>query len=157
MKKEKRRLSTIFIAISIIVLIGIVVWVYQSNNIPKSMSEDEFNNLKDKEIEIIDTSIFYDEKIEKWYEENRKKKGEYIYHDGEHTFILLSVGEVEDEKTFLLLNGVKDVNGKLVVGYDTIVMDNAPTIEFKDNIRSTLFKVKGKINEIEVIDVLENN
>lgn len=148
----------IYLWITVIVgvlLIGAGIWIYQSKPMNGTMTEHEFNQLKDKEMEIVDTSVFLDEELEKWYYENRQVAGEYTYVNGDSTYILVSLGTVENENSFLLLNGVKELDGKLAVGYDTIVMNDVPSIKFEDDIRSTLVKVKGNYDKIHVIDVEE--
>lgn len=128
-------------------------WLYETQSFPDTMTESEFNKLKDKEMEIMDTKVFLDEDLEKWYFEKRQQKGEYVYPDGDNTYILVSLGPVKNEKTFLMVNGVKERNGKLIIGYDTLVLKNPPSIKFEDDIRSALIRVKGKYDSVTFVAV----
>lgn len=158
MKKSKKKWYFVIAALIIVVLgAGAGLWYYQSNHIDKTMTEKQFNHLKDKKMEVVDTSVFLDKKLEKWYYEKRQTKGTYLYKSGDSTYILVSAGKVKEKKTFLLLNGVKDIDGKLAIGYDTLVMKDVDNVKFEDSIRSTLVKVKGHYDQVHVIDVEEDN
>lgn len=157
MKKHDKRWYLFVVGIILIVVIGAFLWVIESSQTKGTMTEQEFKGLTDKEMEIVDTSVFLDEELKDWYYKNRKVAGEYTFPIDDSTYILVSVGEVEDENTFLLLNGVKEVKDKLVVSYETLKMENSPNIEFEDNIRSTLIKVEGNYQKVEVVQVVKNS
>ena len=157
MKKHDKRWYLFVAGIILIVVIGGFLWVIESSQTKGNMTEQEFKGLTDKEMEIVDTSVFLDEELKDWYYKNRKVAGEYTFPIDDSTYILVSVGEVEDENTFLLLNGVKEVKDKLVVSYETLKMENSPNIEFEDNIRSTLIKVEGNYQKVEVVQVVKNS
>lgn len=156
MNKQKKIRNLVVISLVLIAVLGGIILVMKPNDLKESMTEQEFRDLEDKEMEIVDTSVFLDKKLEDWYFGNRKEAGEYIYHSGDSTYILVSVGEVEDKNTFLLLNGVKEIKNRLVISYETIQMQDAPEIEFEDNIRSTLIKVEGKYEKVETVDISES-
>lgn len=127
--------------------------IFKDDFSPAIMTQKEFEKLDDKEIEIIDTSLFIDEELEEWYFEHRKERGEYTYHDDGHTYILVSLGHVEDENTFLLIHGVKEKNGKLIIGYDNLILNDPPEIDFEDDIRSTLIRVEGEYKSVKAVKV----
>lgn len=119
------------------------------------VSEKKFEQMKDKDMEIIDTGVFIDEKLEKWYLENRKEKGEVVYEDKDHTYILVSLGKVKDPSTLLLLKGVKEQRGKLLVAYEPFDQAGDTSVDFPDDVRSSLIRVEGNYNNIQVVDVEE--
>jgi hypothetical protein len=152
----KRKTILAIGSIILLLAVGIGGWViYGSKRVPETMTESEFSKLKDKKMEVVDTKVFLDKDLEKWYFKNRQKKGVYVYPDGDDTYILVSLGRVKDKKTLLMVNGVKESHGKLLIGYDSLVMKNAPSIKFEDDIRSTLIRVQGKYDTVKVIDVKE--
>lgn len=153
----KKRWILIALGIALVVGLGAGIWLYVSKQTPDTMKEEEFVKLKDKEMEVVDASVLYDEDLEKWYLENRPEKGEHIYQKDGNTYILLSIGSVENENTFLLINGVKENNGQLIVSYEALVMDNAPNIPFEDSIRSALIKVQGKYDKVKSVEIQREN
>lgn len=155
MNKKKRYLAIVG-GVVLVIGLGLGFSFYQSHHIKENMTEHEFSQLKNKKMEIVDTSVFMDDKLEQWYTENRKEKGLYLRQSGDSTYILVSLGEVKNKNTFLLLNGVKDVNGQLAIGYDQLVMEDVPNVKFEDGIRSTLVKVKGNYNKVTVVNVKES-
>lgn len=156
MNKKKKWMK---IVISLILLfaigIGAGFGVNQYMSSSKTMTEKKFNKLEKIDFQVIDTSNFLDKKLEKWYNEKRKDKGVYQYQDKKDTYILVSLGKVKDNNTFLLLNGVKEKNGKIIIGYSELTMKNQ-NISFEDNIRSTLISVKGNHKNIKGIIVKES-
>jgi len=149
--KKKIAIASFFI-LMIVLVFGFLA--FKSDVPPNTMTQKEFEKLDDKEMEIIDTSLFLDERLEEWYFDKRKEKGEYVFHDGDHTYILVSLGHVKSENTFLMIHGVKEKNGKLILGYDALTLDDPPKIEFEDDIRSTLIRVKGKYNSVKTVNII---
>src|SRR5690625_5133155 len=89
------------------------------------LAEEDFNELEDVSFQILDTQHFTDKGLESWFLENRKTAGEYIYEEDGDVYILLSVGRVSDENTFIVLNGVKKgKRDQLTIGYDKIKIEN---------------------------------
>lgn len=153
MENTNKKRFYIIISLMLILTFSIVLWMIKENQISNTMTEEAFKTLDDVDIEIIDTSVFVDKGLESWYNENRKVEGVYTYHVDDNTYILVSAGEVNDKDTFLLLNGVKKQKDKLAVSYETITLKEVPEIDFEDNTRSTLIKVKGKHDKVNVVKI----
>lgn len=151
----KKSVSISLVLLSLLIIGFVGWWIYDSRPFPETMTLAEFEKLKEKQMEIIDTSVFLDEELEEWYFKKRQEEGEYLYHSNDSTYILISLGMVEDENTFLLLNGVRERNGRLLISYDTLQLKDAPEIEFEDDIRSTLIRVDGIYDSIKLIHIEE--
>lgn len=83
-----------------------------------TVKQDKFDDLKEVEVEIMDTSTFSDEHLEKWFKENEAKKGEALYFDNTHTYILVSAGEESKDNEIIWLDGLRSAKETLVVGYE---------------------------------------
>lgn len=155
-KKPKKKLGwSILAGVVLLGAIGGGIYTYQNNQVESEMTEKAFAELKDKPMEVIDTSAFSDKKLEKWYLKNRQTKGEFLFHKDGDTYILVSVGKVKNSDTYLLINGVKEEKDKLLIGYDTMEIEESSEIKFEDDIRAAVIKVEGNYDEINVIDVKE--
>ena len=149
----------IAVTVGLVVLIATIVAIewFDPSGDKGEIQATTFEELADVPFQVVDNSYFSDESLESWYMENRQEAGEYVYPSDEGTYILLSIGLVEDDNTFLLLNGAKeDENGNLVVGYDRIHVENTPEIEFEDDIRSTLVLVEGNYDDVKAVTVEES-
>lgn len=92
--------------------------VIQESNIGKAETIDvkKFEDMKQLEIEIMDTSSFADKNLEKWFKVNQDVQGEHIYYDNTYTYILVTGKEKSDE--IIWLDGVRTIGETLVVGYE---------------------------------------
>lgn len=154
--KKKIILSVSLGVLFVALCVGIGLNVKDSNTSNNTFTEKQFEKMTDKSMEVIDTSFFEDDKMESWFEKHRKEKGSYTYQKGKDTYILISAGKVKNENTYMMLNGIKEDKDNLLVSYETLTVDDVPNIKFKDDFRTTLVKVKGNYDKVEIAKIKTN-
>lgn len=165
-KQYKRRFpvsrTNIVFSLSLFLLVGLFFGYLSKRENPvvgdhlEVVKESEFELLNDVPFQIIDTQYFSDADLGSWYAEKRKEAGEYTYESSEGTYVLISIGKVKNENTFLLLNGVKEKSeGKVIIGYDQVEIEGTTSIKLEDKIRATLILLDNNYGEIRAVRVEE--
>ena len=87
----KNKNKIILIIISILVIIGVctAITYIKSNNNGNNNNDDTV------QYQILDESVLSKSELKDWVDENAKIKGTYTTSDNEHTYILISAGEVQ--------------------------------------------------------------
>lgn len=158
--KLNNKLELIGFALFIVLVVIIIYFIPSHGKYSEpsgTVTETTFDEWEDVPYQVVDHSYFADEEMEAWFLENRQTAGEYVYQTDEGVYILLSLGTVESENTFLLLNGAKkDNKGELVIGYDQMTLEVSNEIEMEDDIRSTIVYVEGDYSEVKSVQVEES-
>lgn len=121
----------------------------------ENIEMDKFDDMEEVSFEILDTSAFNDENLEKWFVKNQSKKGEFVYYDNTHTYILVSGGEDVGENQLISLDGVRSMSDKLIVGYEFKDGEDFGVIA-KDGVTpSLLLRTKGEFQSVKGITILK--
>lgn len=115
----------------------------------------KFADMKEVPVEILDTSAFSDENLEKWFLENQTKKGEFIYYDNTHTYILVSAGDKGNDNELIWLDGIRSVSDKLIVGYEFKNGEEYGVKAKEDTIPTLLVRTEGEFKNVKGIVVIK--
>lgn len=127
----------------------------QENTIEQSetIKETKFEDLKEVKIEIMDTSAFSDKNIEKWFEKNKGKNGESLYYDNKYTYVMVSGGEKGNDSDVIWLDGVRQMNEKLIIGYEFKDAKEFGVTKKDDRTPTLLIRTEGEYKEVKGIVV----
>lgn len=115
----------------------------------------KFDDLKEVQVEILDTSAFSDKNLEKWFLEKQPKKGEFIYYDNTHTYILVSAGDGGNDNELIWLDGIRAKSDKLIVGYEFKNGEEYGVKSKEDHIPTLLVRTEGEFKGVSGIVVIK--
>lgn len=120
----------------------------------ETIKMDDFKELKEAQFEVLDTAAFTDKNLEKWFEENKESKGEHLYFDNKHTYVLISPGKDAKGDTTIWFDGLKTSGKeKLVVGYDLMSAKELGIAVKEDELRTLLVRTEGEFKEVKSVSV----
>lgn len=115
----------------------------------------KFDDMKEVPVEILDTSAFSDENLEKWFLEKQSQKGEFVYYDNTYTYILISAGDKGNDSELIWLDGIRSVSDKLVVGYEFKNGEEFGIKTKEDTIPTLLVRTEGEYKDVKGIVVIK--
>ena len=118
-----------------------------------TVKQDKFDDLKEVEVEIMDTSSFGDENLEKWFKENEAKKGETLYFDNTHTYVLVSAGKESKDNEIIWLDGLRSTKEALVVGYEFKDGKEYGVKNEGEHIPTLLIRTEGEFKKVKGVVV----
>lgn len=149
-KMNKNKVEPIIYTVGIIVILGLG-FLFGSylkpglgNDTLKDITLEEFSELPQKDIIIVDQGILkHDEKLNIFVEEHKGSLGVHTYTNEENkeTYALISGEDGMEPLTIMLYGLVEDKGNHIVIGYNFV--ESSP--QFQDDIPIMLVKIESDV------------